>query len=280
MKTILFLVALVGIGAVCMFNRTATADLQTQLTLARQESAEVTSLQRERDRLQRLRQDAEEQARRERDAADLARAQQEAAVRPKPAQRPPATTLTVGEWLPPAGWKNRGQATPTAAVETALWAAGGGDVAVLQGMLQLDESVRAKATELLARLPANARSAYASPEHLIAAFTVKSVPLGEAQLVWQHEPRPDEAVACVFVKNPEAKVVPAVAPSLPAVPETREEAIQRAARRKAEKTAPMAPESPRTIATYLALRRTEAGWHLVVPMSAVEKIAKELGGAR
>lgn len=277
-KLLLLIGALAGIGIVWVFHRAATDELQTQLARARQESTEVASLQREHERLLRLQQETEEQVRRERAAAELARAEQEQAARHKPAQRPPASTLTVGEWLPPAGWRNRGQATPTAAVETALWAAAGGDVAKLQGMLQLDESVRAKAAEMLARLPENARAAYASPEQLIAAFTIKSVPLGDAQLVWQHQPGPDEAVACVLVKNPDAVIVAPGAPPLPVRAETREEAILRASRRSAEKTPPMAPVNQRTIATYLSLRRTDSGWRLVVPVSAVEKIAKELGG--
>lgn len=280
MKTLLLFVTVAGIGIVWTRNRLATAELQTQIAIAREESAEVTTLQRERERLQRRRQEAEEQAAREHAAAEVARAQPKQTVHAEPAQRPPASALTLGEWLPPAGWKNRGQATPTAAVETALWAAAGGDVAKLQGMLQLDESVRANAAVMLARLPENARAAYASPEHLIAAFTIKSVPLGDAQLVWQHQPGPDEAVACVFVKNPDAGIVPAAAPPLPVIPETREQALQRAARGRAEKTPPMAPPNQRTTATYLSLRRADDGWRLVVPLAAVEKIAKELGGPR
>lgn len=281
MKTLIFIVAIAGIGIVWTLNRIATTELQTRIALARQESVEVASLQRERERLQRLRQETEEQAARERAAAELARAQQEQAVRAKPAQRPPASTLTVGEWLPPAGWKNRGQATPTAAVETALWAAAGGDVAALQSMLQLDESVRAKADAIRASLPAGSRATYASAEHLIAAFTTKAIPLGDAQLVWQHQSGPDDAVACVFVKNPDASTASVPATPLPTViPESREEALQRASRRDPNKIPPMAPPSQKTIATYLSLRRIDDGWRLVVPVSAVEKIAKELGGSR
>jgi hypothetical protein len=281
MKTLLFIVSLAGVGIVWALNRIAATDLQTQIATARQENVEVAALQRERERLQRLQREAEESARRERAALELARAQQERAAREKPLHRSPPSVLTVGEWLPPAGWKNRGQATPTATVETALWAAAGGDVAMLQGMLQLDESVRVKAAEILARLPESARVLYASPEHLIAAFTTKSIPLGDAQLVWQHQPGPDEAVACVFVKNPDTSIASASATPLPDVPpESREEAIQRASRRDPNKNPPMAPPNNKTIATYLSLRRMDDGWRLVVPVSAVEKIAKELGGSR
>lgn len=266
MKTLLLIVTLVSVGVVWAFNRMTTTNLRAQIERARQENAEVASLQGERERLQRLLHDAEERARRDRTAVEFARAQQELADRQKPAHRPPPSSLTFGEWLPTSAWKNRGHATPTATVESALWAAAGGDVAALKDMLQLDESVRAKAEAILARLPESSRALYASPEHLIAAFTTKSIPLGAAQLVWQPEPGPDEAVACVFVKNPEASITPPSAVPLP--------------QGAPGKAPPMAPPNNRAISAYLSLRRTDAGWRLVVPLSAVETIAKELGGLR
>lgn len=161
-------------------------------------------------------------------------------------------------------------------METALWAAAGGDIATLKDLLQLDGAVRAKAEEILARLPISSRAAYASAENLIAAFTTKSIPLGDAQLVWQHQPGPDEAVACVFLRNPDPSL--AAAPPRPSeIPESREEAIQRARLRAANKIPPMAPPNHREMAAYLSLSHSDDGWRLVVPLSAVEKIAKELG---
>ncbi len=266
MRTLLLIGTLAAVGLVWAFNRMTTTDLRSQIEQARQENDEVASLQRERERLQRLLRDAEERAQRDRVAADLARAQQELADRQTPAHRPPPSTLTSGEWLPTGAWKNRGHHTPTATVETALWAAAGGDVAALKDMLQLDESVRAKAAAILARLPESSRALYASPEHLIAAFTTKSIPLGAAQLVWQHESGPDEAVACVFVKNPEDLI-------------TSQSEIARS-QGSSGKTPPMAPPNNRAVSAYLSLRRTDAGWRLVVPLSAVESIAKELGGSK
>lgn len=280
MKTLLFLLVLAGVGVVWIRERIMAADLRAQIFLAREGNTEARSLARERARLQELQQQTEAQARRARAAIERAPAPAEPAAPQLPAPRPPPTVLTPGEWLPIAAWQNRGRATPTAAVETALWAAAGGDVATLRQLLQLDEPTRAKADSILARLPEASRAVYASAEHLIAAFTTKAIPLGDAQLVWQHEPGPDEAVACVFVKNPDAGIVPVVAPPAPAIPETREAALQRASRRIAEKTPPMAPPNQKTVATYLSLRRSDDGWRLIVPMAAVEKIAKELGGSR
>ena len=216
--------------------------------------------------MQRLRRESDEQSKLARDA--VAREQP-----PRPPVAPEATlrhgssaALVFGEWLNPGALKNRGQATPTTTVETALWAAAGGDVATLPTMLHLDDTVRAKAESLLAQLPQTARAIYPSVEHLIAAFTTKAIPLGEAQLVWQHQHGPDDAVACVFIRNPDNRATP---PSTAAVPPT-----------STDKVPPMAPPDHRTRATYISLRRGDDGWRLVVPASAVASIAKEVGGGK
>jgi hypothetical protein len=263
MKTLLFIVSFVSVGVVWALNRMTTTDLRAQIEVARQDSAELVLLQRERDRLQRLQLDAEERARSEHAAVALA--QQELASRGQPAHHQP-TSFIVGEWLPINTWRNRGQATTIATVETALWAAGGGDVETLKDMLQLDELVRAKAEAVLARLPDNSRAMYPSAEHLIAAFTTRSIPLGDAQLVWQHPLGPDEAVACVFVKNSEANFQSSPLTHLP--------------NGTPDKVPPMGRPSNKTIATYLSLRRINDSWRLVVPMTAIEKIAKDLGRER
>ena len=266
MKLLLFTVSLVSVAVVWMFSRMTTADLRAQVDLARQQNAEMTTLQREHDRLQRLQREAEESTRRERAAVELARARKALAVPSPTVPREALSALTLGEWLPTSAWKNRGQATPLATVETALWAAAGGDIATLKDTLQLDDSVRAKADAILARLPESSRAIYPSPEHLIAAFTSKSLPLGDAQLVWQNQPGPDDAVACVFVKNTDTSASPPSATSSPNGP--------------AEKIPPLGPPSAATRAAYLSLHRNETGWRLVVPLSAVDKIAQELSGSR
>ena len=146
-------------------------------------------------------------------------------------------------------------------METALRAAAGGDVASLKNLLQLDDAVPVRAGEVLAQLPEAARVFYASPEHLIAAFTTKAIPLGDAQLVWQHQSGPDDAVACVFVKNTDPGAI-VLSPANSGPP---------------EKIPPMAAPSNQTKLAYLSLRRIDDSWRVVVPLSAVEKIAKELG---
>ncbi|MBC7369272.1 MAG: hypothetical protein H7343_21100 [Undibacterium sp.] len=84
--------------------------------------------------------------------------------------------------MPANMWRNAGGATPAAALETALWAAAGGDIAALAGRLTFDTGVRAKAEALLAGLPEAMRAGYGSPEQFIAALTAKDVPLGNAKI--------------------------------------------------------------------------------------------------
>ena len=261
MKIILAVVASLTIGALWILEKMEAASLNRQVGVLRQHSGEIEALQRERERLHQFRLGTDELANLQHSAAEHTRIRRELAAGEKAVHRGPPAQLAIGQWLSPDAWKNRGQATPTMAVETALWAAAGGDVASLKNLLQLDDVVRVRAGEVLAQLPEAARVFYASPEHLIAAFTTKAIPLGDAQLVWQHQSGPDDAVACVFVKNTHpGTVVLSPANSGPV-----------------EKIPPMAAPSNQTKLAYLSLRRIDDRWRVVVPMSAVEKIAKELG---
>ncbi len=65
-------------------------------------------------------------------------------------------SLRPGTWTPAAAWKNQGQATPEAAVETMLWAAAGGDLSALKNTLALapDARVERQQIYLQAYLPA------------------------------------------------------------------------------------------------------------------------------
>ena len=261
MKIILTVVASLAIGTLWILEKTEGASLDREAGALRQRNREIEALQRERERLHELRPGVEELSSLQRAAAEHARIRRELAASEKAEHRTPPTQLALGQWLSPAAWKNRGQATPTAAVETALWAAAGGDVASLKSLLQLDDAVRTRAGEVLAQLPESARALYPSSDQLIAAFSTKAIPLGDAQLVWQHQSGPDDAVACVFVKNTEPGAV-VLSPANPGPP---------------EKVPPMATPSNQTKLAYLSLRRIDDRWRVVVPMSAVEKIARELG---
>lgn len=94
---------------------------------------------------------------------------------------PPATEtgLVVAEReLPAAEWKNAGRGTPEATLETALWAAAGGEVDVLAQLLAMDEPARRRAGQLLDGLPEPSRSTYRTPERLLALLAAKDLPAG------------------------------------------------------------------------------------------------------
>jgi hypothetical protein len=98
----------------------------------------------------------------------------------------PATAVerfAVGRSVPAAEWSNAGYATPTAALETALWAGAGGDFEVLaKSIMLIDYRTQKEAQALFASLPESMRGKFASPEQVIAFLTVKDVPLGAVQV--------------------------------------------------------------------------------------------------
>lgn len=261
MKAIPVIIALVVVALLWARDRIAATGLQTELAALRLQTGELESLQREHERLRSLQPSADELDLLQRASAEHAAATREIATREPATPRRPADVLAPGEWLPAARWKNVGVATGLAAVQTAIWAAAGGDIGTFISLMRIDDEVRARADALLAQLPAEARGTYPNVEHLLAAFAIKSIPIGEAQLVWHHESGPDDAVVCVFVRTLDALTVPPRASKQGPDP----------------KAPPMAAPSPRTHAAYLSLRRGDRGWQLVVPPSAVANIAKDLG---
>ena len=76
-------------------------------------------------------------------------------------------------------FRNVGGGTPSAALQTLIWAAMKGDDQLLASMLTFDESARAKAQALLAGLPDAVRQNYSSPEQLAS--------VGFADLITGHD---------------------------------------------------------------------------------------------
>lgn len=143
--------------------------------------------------------------------------------------------------MPVSMWKNAGTATPAAAVETALWAAAGGDVDRLAHMLVFAPGAREKAEALLAELPVATRADFDSPEKLVASLGAKDVPLGSARLIDQKERNGNETWI--------------------------------AAQLSGSKTG----EKPRVV--MLSLREVGGSWKLVVPTKAIEKYSAMLKGS-
>jgi hypothetical protein len=256
MKNLIFFVALAVVGLVWMREKFSADRTAAELTRLRQQHAEMASLLLDRDRLVQRLNDAEK--RKQTPPEQTAPAAPTSAARPATVLR---VAMPLGEWVGARGWSFRGQATPQASIESVLWAAAGGDVATLQQLWFVSEETRTAAVALLAALPAAARLAYQGPDDLISALTIKRIPLGEAQLVWLNQNGPDNATACVFIRDPlnplgayeAAPVSQEVGPSPPQ----------------------LAPDN-NSVTAYLALQREGDRWRLVVPPSAIGALERDL----
>ena len=149
----------------------------------------------------------------------------------------PAMTIVDG-LVPESAWRNVGHETPEAAVETALWAAAGGDVELLARSLFMDTAAREQAAALLAGLPSETRAFYGTPELLMAFLTAKDIPSEGARIL---KPGPD---------------------------------AQAAGRR----TVQLRDAARRLRQTHLTLKETPEGWRLVVPAEAVTRYRTMLKG--
>jgi len=151
-----------------------------RLAAAQASAADVENLRAERARVSALRAELEAMRSRAEVSARRSALRTVSETGPKPAAH------SLKEHAVPAGeWKNVGRATPEAAFETALWAAAGGDIETLAGLLVLDADARAKAEALLASLPEAMQGQLVTPERLIALLTAKDVPLGSAKILGQ-----------------------------------------------------------------------------------------------
>jgi len=228
---IILICAATGLG--WGIERSRAAHLQQQLADRQQEEATLRHLQREHDRLQNLQPTDWELDRLRHDATTR---ELSAAASTKPAGPPPAPiqALEPGTWAQAAAWKNCGRATPEAALETMLWAAAGGELEELKGVLEFDDASRVHAAAMLAHLPEPDRRHYATPEDLLALVVAVNVPLDSAQIVARQHISENEALEYVRLKDPAGV--------------TRQ--------------------------VCLTLHRTPGGWKLRVPGATVEALTK------
>lgn len=144
-----------------------------------------------------------------------------------------------------AEWKNVGRATPVASFETALWAAASGEVDALAQGLVMEPSARVELEALWAELPTEARGQYGSSERLLAALTLKDIPLGSAQVFNTEVLKPGTHPFDGEISRVIAALVTA--------------------------------ENKRTTHA-LHLQRAGDDWKLIVPRSAVKKYRERLAG--
>ena len=94
------------------------------------------------------------------------------AVVPKPPAAPAAiSTSNLAPRRDPAGdYRNAGQSTPQATLQTFAWACASGDAARVEQLLWFEKTARDKAQAFMATLPEAARSTWSSPEAMAAAL--------------------------------------------------------------------------------------------------------------
>ena len=255
MKYLLTVVAVVVLAGVWCIQHLSTLALRRERDVYRSARPDLAALRTERERLSRMRTAVAEPVRQEQSEAQT---RHQVSAPTGGSVKPMESAFTSGTWVPAQKWKNCGQADPAAAIETMLWAAAGGDVVTLNKVLLLDDTTRRAAEALLARLPATAQR-FGGPEQLVAAFTSKAIPIGPARLDLQ-DCAPDRFNAYLAVKSGD---------SSPA------ETISKSTEGPAELQPPRLPDIGPMMIRSLALKRSADGWHIVVPPSAIAKIAQE-----
>ena len=233
----------VALGACWIVRGSRTKRLRDAVELERTQQGELNRLKKENkrlaaaqpatDELQALRGDHEAV---ERLRGELTELRTRTLTPPRSADRAamalPAPITTPGEW------KNAGCATPAAALETALWAASGGDIDTVALLIVLEPAVRAKTVALLEGLPAASRAEYRSPERLVALLATKDVPMGGIQVIAQARQGAEQTMIRVRLYQPDGSAK----------------------------------------STSLLLRQNAGEWRLVVPESAVDRYAAMLKG--
>lgn len=265
-QIILWMLVAAGVAAWWMEHR-RTAQLESMIGRSDGDALRLTELRREHARLTETLQEADPEGwRRDIGAAQATVAR--SATAPMPPARAATGALVPGEWSPARAWQDRGRATPEEAVETALWAAAGGDLEAFRRTVYLSDATRAAAQALWAQLPPAERARYASADDLVAAYSIARIPLGAAQLVWLNRSDENDALAAVFLRNPPGEIGKVNYTS----------AADSGPGRQAQDLPPMAVPDETSVTAYLALHRSADGWQLLVPPRAVTEIASRLAG--
>ena len=247
-----FLLAVMGVVvAIWLHERVIATELSGRLAALQRQEQQLSGLRAERDR--RCGEILVAMARTSSAPAAPADRAADAPVVPE--------AWATGEWTPVAAWKNEGRSTPRATVATLLWAAAGGDLAAVQTVLEFDDATRAKARAWFESLPPATRSLYATPEDLVAGVTTRNIPPTAAQLSWFRQTDDEHAIVGVMLAASGSSVL--------------DPALVTEAANPSEPPS-FAKPNPNPLAV-LALHRTPAGWRVIVPGTAIDRMAKLLG---
>lgn len=181
----------VAVTLALAWQRLAMQPLRAELEVQRVREAEIRGLQAEQARLRAQQVPEAELERLRADRVALVRLRGEmTGLETRAEQRSQAARSTVaaerfavGQAMPAALWRNAGAGSPTAALETVLWAAAGGEVDQFAQRIHFEPAAEAAAKALLDSLPPAERVRHASPAHLLAYLSVKDIPIGTAKIV-------------------------------------------------------------------------------------------------
>jgi hypothetical protein len=202
-----FLVLAAGLtigGTAFAVRHAETARLRAELAEQRGEEVKLARAQEEHARLLAGSLALEPLAAMGAEQTELIRLQHEIAWFRQAAEKPaPAPGPSVP--IPAGAWKNVGRGTPAATLETALWAAAGGEVDQLASTLELDRGGKQMIEARFRALPLVSQEEYGPPERLAAYFTTKDVPLGTMEILEQKRTGPDDATMVVRLQAPDGK---------------------------------------------------------------------------
>jgi hypothetical protein len=184
-----------------------TQNLRSELVAAEQRKVELDHLRKENERLAALQVPARELEALRADHGQLLRLRGEIErLSAVPVETGSATNLNAKrEFTPAKDWRNVGHATPLATVETALWAAAGGDLDTLNRLISISVSARQRTESLLQELPDSVRNKFGSPEQLIALLAAKDMAFGSVRFESTQLNGADSAVA-ITLANLEGKL--------------------------------------------------------------------------
>lgn len=172
----------------------ATENERTRRLLARAESDADAAAREIQAEVQRLRDEAHTLESRAHDVA----AQKAATLMARAMNRDPER-----DFAPLENFQNVGRATPSAAVQTMIWSVLKPDESALLAAISLNDSARAAAQRLLARLPDSEREKYPTPEAIAALAVSTAVMRADAAQIASTTPI-DSQHATVLVRLPDS----------------------------------------------------------------------------
>lgn len=250
---------LLAVGITLGWQRQRTLLLEAELEAQQIRADEVARLGADLARLQANPVSAADLAvlHEDRAALERLRAEIETLKTAGPGIRPAPTAVSVPsekEFLVSSAWKHAGRVTPSATLETLLWARLHGNVDVIaSGLAFENEAARELARSLMASLPPSVGAHRDSPERLIALLAAKDADYGAYKSMWVvEEIKPgEEFLESVRLRQPDVTDVVVVRSLLQTTTGENQH-------------------------KYLSMQRNYDGWKLVVPTSVVESYADKL----